>query len=105
MDITITIDEPGLVAASNSLIELQEGHKSNSTKMVNLTPEVHATEEKVHSDFMEFNRRLADLMVQDFEREVALMLPHSGQAVCEDFGKRVKEFHALHCKNATCKQG
>ncbi|MDR7318882.1 hypothetical protein [Brevibacillus nitrificans] len=54
---------------------------------------------------LEFNRRLAELMIEDFEREVALMLPHSGQAVCDDFGKRVKEFHALYSKTATCKQG
>lgn len=53
------------------------------------------------TDISSYNRRLAELMVQDFEKEVALMLPHSGQAVCEAFGKRVIEFHQRHAKSET----
>lgn len=51
------------------------------------------------TDISSYNRRLAELMVQDFEKEVALMLPHSGQAVCDAFGERVRDFHKQHARS------
>lgn len=48
------------------------------------------------SSLITFNSRLAELMVKDFEKEAALMLPHSGQAVCDDFKQRVTAFHNEH---------
>lgn len=55
MDIKITIEAPGLVAAINSLAEALAGSKSGSTTVVNYAPEVTATAEEPIAQEVETN--------------------------------------------------
>ncbi|MBG9786911.1 hypothetical protein [Brevibacillus laterosporus] len=40
----------------------------------------------------DFNRRQAEILAKDSNREMSLMLPISGQAVCDRARKRIEDF-------------